>query len=127
MKYIYNGQELDVDKKIADYLEEDRKREQAEQRSDRRHLTNYEITENTYDELVDKQSGDFTDEIVKADLEALLHEAINTLTPVQKRRIALCFFDDMNYAQIAGVEGISEKNVRKSIQAALEKLKNFLE
>ena len=56
-----------------------------------------------------------------------LQEAINnTLTPVQKRRIIMYFFDGLTYREIAEAEGASAMSIYESIQAAQEKLKNFL-
>ena len=37
---IYNGAQVSVPKEVADFLEQDRKREQAQERQDARHLSN---------------------------------------------------------------------------------------
>jgi len=48
----YNGQEIKVDRQIADYLESERKREQAEARRDRRHLSDKDIDHNDLDDFI---------------------------------------------------------------------------
>ena len=40
---IYNGEPVLVSREVADYLEEERKRDQAETRQDRRHLSKSEF------------------------------------------------------------------------------------
>ena len=40
---IYNGEQISVSREVADYLEEERKREEAEERQDRRHLSKSEF------------------------------------------------------------------------------------
>ena len=37
---VYNGEQVSVPKEVADFLEQDRKREQAQERQDARHLSN---------------------------------------------------------------------------------------
>lgn len=49
------------------------------------------------------------------------------LTEVQRRRFILHFFQGLSTRQIGRMEGISHKNVLKSIQLAKEKLKKFFE
>ena len=40
---IYNGEQVSVPKEVADFLEQDRKREQAQERQDARHLSKNEF------------------------------------------------------------------------------------
>ena len=35
----YNGEQVSVPKEVADFLEQDRKREQAQEKQDKRHLS----------------------------------------------------------------------------------------
>ncbi|SFO03677.1 Sigma-70, region 4 [Pseudobutyrivibrio sp. UC1225] len=52
-------------------------------------------------------------------------EKLDSLTAVQRRRIRLYFFEGLTFREIAEIEGVSQKNVFKSVKAALEKIKNF--
>ena len=40
---VYNGEQVSVPKEVADFLEQDRKREQAQERQDARHLSKSEF------------------------------------------------------------------------------------
>lgn len=66
------------------------------------------------------------DAINKYDLE-LLRESIDSLTAVQQRRIKLYFFEGLTFREIAAREGVSTKNVYKSVQEAMKKIKKFWE
>ncbi len=66
------------------------------------------------------------DEVIENIDNEKLYEAINKLSEVQKRRIKMYFFEDLNYTQIARIESCDESSVRESIHSALKKLKNLL-
>ena len=55
-----------------------------------------------------------------------LKEAINSLPIVQKRRIKMYYFDDLNLEQIAKIENCSFQAISKSINAALQNLSKNL-
>ena len=40
---VYNGEQVSVSKEVADFLEQDRKREQAQEKQDARHLSKSEF------------------------------------------------------------------------------------
>ena len=40
---IYSGQQISVPREVADFLEQDRKREQAQDKQDQRHLSKSEF------------------------------------------------------------------------------------
>ena len=40
---VYNGEQVSVPKEVADFLEQDRKRQQAQDKQDARHLSKSEI------------------------------------------------------------------------------------
>ncbi len=70
---------------------------------------------------------DSVEETVQRRMEAQeLHEAIARLPEVQRRRLVLYYFASFTYEQIAAMEGCTHPAVRKSIVAALQKLKDFL-
>ena len=57
----------------------------------------------------------------------LLRKAIVSLTQVQRRRLKLYFFNGLTIREIAKLEGVSHKNVLKSLSEAIRKIKNFKE
>lgn len=67
------------------------------------------------------------EEIVQRRIDAQeLHDAIARLPEVQRRRLVLYYFGSFTYEQIADMEGCTHPAVRKSILAALQKLKKIL-
>ena len=54
-----------------------------------------------------------------------LYLAINKLSDIQKRRIKMYYFEDMNLREIAEKEGCSIMSVKESIESGIKKLKNF--
>lgn len=80
-----------------------------------------EFTEIHYPELVtDRMEEDVS-------LKMLLEQAMEQLTEVQRRRIKMRYFEGLTYAQIAKLEQATDPAVLKSVNAALEKMKKFLE
>ena len=55
-----------------------------------------------------------------------LRQAISKLPEKQHRRLVLYYFGDFTYEQIAEMEGCTVMPVKRSIDAAIENLKNFL-
>ena len=123
----YNGQEIQVDQSIADYLETERKRAQAEKKRDARHLSDKEIGRNDIDDFLSDKPDDFVDRMICESEEACLQQALESLTETQRRRVRMYFFDVFTYRQIAEFENANEKSIRESIGAAIKKLKSFFE
>lgn len=80
-----------------------------------------EYTELLYPELVSDRMEE------EVSLQILLKQAMGQLTEAQRRRIKLRYFEGLTYAQIAKLEQASDPAVLKSVTAALEKMKKFLE
>lgn len=55
-----------------------------------------------------------------------LHQAIAKLPEKQRRRLVLYYFGEFTYEQIAEMEGCTIMPVKRSIDAAIENLKKFL-
>ena len=67
------------------------------------------------------------EETVSRRVEAeALHKAIALLPEIQRHRLVLYYFGDFTYRQIAKMEGCTISPVKRSIDAAIEKLKNIL-
>ena len=67
------------------------------------------------------------EETVSRRVEAeALHKAIALLPEIQRHRLVLYYFGDFTYQQIAEMEGCTISPVKRSIDAAIEKLKNIL-
>ncbi len=56
-----------------------------------------------------------------------LYEAIAKLPDTQRRRLTLYYFEGFTYQQIADMEGCTTSPIKRSIDAAIVKLKNILQ
>ena len=64
-------------------------------------------------------------DILKAEDDERLHNAIVKLEPRQQKLIRQVFFEERGYTDIARAEGLDESAVRHATTRALKKLKNF--
>lgn len=56
---------------------------------------------------------------------AAIRKSIESLTEVQCRRLKLYFYNGLTVREIAELEGVSHKNVLKSLNEAIRKIKKF--
>ena len=89
----------------------------------------YERTEQTEASLNKRavKPQESVEEIVSQRIEVdRLHQAIAQLPEKQRRRLVLYYFGEFTYEQIADMEGCTISPVKRSIEKAIENLKNFL-
>ena len=55
-----------------------------------------------------------------------LRKAINKLSEVQKRRIKMYYFENMNVEEIALIENTTHQAVSKSIRKGIEEIKKII-
>lgn len=91
-----------------------------------RHIEHFDLCEEAINKrAVNKQKS--IEENVEELLEhEKLKEAINKLSPIQKRRLKMYYFEDMTLDEIALVEKCSHQAVSKSIKKSIEELKKIL-
>lgn len=91
-----------------------------------RHYEQSEQTEETINRRA-IQPQEPVEEVVSRQIEIeSLHRAIARLPEIQRRRLVLYYFGELTYAQIARLEGCTVMPVKRSIDTAIEKLKNLL-
>lgn len=64
--------------------------------------------------------------LVRKEAVRTLYHLMNELSPAQKGRIQLHFWEQKSYSEIARLEGVDESAVRHSIQRGLKQLKKGL-
>ena len=90
------------------------------------HYEHSELTETSLNARAVEQT-DAVEEIAMQHIQnERLHKAISMLPDKQRSRLILYFFGELTYAQIAEMEGCTIMPVKRSIDAAIEKLKKFL-
>ena len=119
--------EVDVSKEVYEYLEQDRKRQQAQDRSDRRHLSKGTFEQDCIDS---QRVPIYTDEtylevIHKIELEKL-QSALQMLSSDEQALIELYYYEDWSMEQIGQYFGISRMAVSKRHNRVIKKLKELM-
>jgi DNA-directed RNA polymerase specialized sigma subunit, sigma24 homolog len=117
---------VEVSTAVRDLLEQTDRQIRSQGRKDRRYLDKREYIDGLTDTTIVCPDEDIADLVCRLDSYERLHEAIETLSEVQRRRIMLYYFDDLSYRQIAVPEGVSSASVAESIIGTVKKLKKQL-
>ena len=117
---VYNGEQVSVPKEVADFLEQDRKREQAQERQDARHLSKSEF------ETVPSGSDCVRRPVEDAALRNLqlenLRKAIAELDVQGQNLLSLRYSGELTMEEIGQIYGISKMAVSKRLKKLHEKL-----
>ena len=117
---IYNGEQVSVPKEVADFLEQDRKREQAQEKQDKRHLSKSEFE--TVLSGSDCVRRPMEDEVLwNLQLETL-RKAIAELDVQGQNLLSLRYSDALTMDEIGQIYGISKMAVSKRLKKLHEKL-----
>ena len=117
---IYNGEQVSVPKEVADFLEQDRKRQQAQDKQDARHLSKSEF------ETVPSGSDCVRRPVEDAALRDLrlenLRKAIAELDVQGQNLLSLRYSGELTLEEIGQIYGISRMAVSKRLKKLHEKL-----
>ena len=117
---VYNGEQVSVSREVADFLEQDRKREQAQDKQDARHLSKSEF------ETVLSGSDCVRRPVEDAALRNLqlenLRKAIAELDAQGQNLLSLRYSDVLTMEEIGQIYGISKMAVSKRLKKLHEKL-----
>ena len=117
---VYNGEQVSVPREVADFLEQDRKREQAQDKQDTRHLSKSEF------ETVLSGSDCVRRPVEDAALRNLqldnLRKAIAELDVQGQNLLSLRYSDVLTMEEIGQIYGISKMAVSKRLKKLHEKL-----
>lgn len=91
-----------------------------------KHIEHSEVWEVALNDRALIQSESVEDIVLKNILKEKLHRAIRTLPLIQRRRLILYFYEGLTYEKIAEKEGCSKMSVKRSVDAAIGKLKKIL-
>ena len=119
---VYNGEQVSVPKEVADFLEQDRKREQAQEKQDARHLSKSEF------ETVPSGSDCVKRPVEDAVLRNLrlenLRGAIAELDVQGQNLLSLRYSDVLTMEEIGQIYGISRMAVSKRLKKLHKKLES---
>ena len=117
---VYNGEQVSVPREVADFLEQDRKREQAQEKQDARHLSKSEF------ETVPFGSDCVRRPVEDAALRNLqlenLRKAIAELDAQGQNLLSLRYSGELTMEEIGQIYGISKMAVSKRLKKLHEKL-----
>ena len=91
-----------------------------------RHIEQSEVWETTLNVRAVEKPESIEEVVLKKIQIEALHTAMETLPEMQRRRMQLYYFEGMTYEQIAKKEGCTKMPVKRSIEAAIERLKKEL-
>ena len=119
---VYNGEQVSVPKEVADFLEQDRKREQAQEKQDARHLSKSEF------ETVPSGSDCVRRPVEDAVLRNLrlenLRGAIAELDVQGQNLLSLRYSGELTMEEIGQIYGISKMAVSKRLKTLHKKLES---
>ena len=118
---VYNGEQVSVPREVADFLEQDRKREQAQEKQDARHLSKSEF------ETVLSGSDCVKRPVEDAVLRNLrlenLRGAIAELDMQGQNLLSLRYSGELTLEEIGQIYGISRMAVSKRLKKLHEQLR----
>lgn len=122
-----NGQgvphEFEISKTLYDAFNEFELRDISYLHKWDKYIEHSEVWESTLNRRALQQPDSVEEIVFKNMLIEKLHKGISNLSEIQKRRVRLYFFEGLTYEQIAIREGCTKMPVKRSIDAAIEKLK----
>ena len=117
---IYNGEQVSVPKEVADFLEQDRKRQQAKDKQDTRHLSKSEFE--TVPSGLDCVRRPVEDAVLRNLRLENLRGAITELDVQGQNLLSLRYGDALTMDEIGQIYGISKMAVSKRLKKLHEKL-----
>lgn len=118
---VYCGETVSVPKEVADFLEQDQKREQAQTRQDIRHLSRSEFE--TVPSGWRGARRPVEDEVLRNLRLENLQKAMNQLDQNYQCLLSLRYDDELTMEEIGKVYGISKMAVSKRLRKLHEKLR----
>ena len=127
MDYVsieYNGKQLSVPKEVADFLSQDRKRQQAQERQDRRHLSKSDFET----VLSWHTTCDSTEDLVLRNLRLEnLRKAVAALSDEERQLISLRYDQELTMEAMGKILGVSKMAVSKRLKKLHNQLKGSVQ
>ena len=119
---FYNGEQVSVPKEVAEFMEQDRKRAQAQDRQDKRHLSRSEF------ETVPSSHVPAGRPVERSVLHTLqlenLRNAVAELSDSEQELISLRYDGELTMEEIGQLFGVSKMAVSKRLKKLHAKLRS---
>ncbi len=119
---FYNGEQVSVPKEVAEFLEQDRKRAQAQARQDKRHLSRSEFETVPSSHVPARRPGERS-VFHTLQLENL-RNAIAELSDSEQELISLRYDGELTMEEIGKLFGVSKMTVSKRLKKLHAKLRS---
>ena len=117
----YSGQQVSVPKEVADFLEQDRKREQAQEKRDQRHLSRSEFETVLF--CSDCVRRPVEDAVLRNLQLETLWKAVEELGEQDRDLIQLRYGRGLTMEEIGTIYGVSKAAVSKRLKKLHEQLR----
>ena len=124
---LYGNSKISVSYEVAEFLESDRKRQEAEKRSDRRHISKSD-SETVLANVPSTSQPDSTlDAVIRNLTLQKLQDVIAKLSDSERDLIMMYFFPEYTMEQIGQKFGISKMAVSKRLKKLLNRMRESME
>ena len=118
---FYSGQQVSVPKEVADFLEQDRKREQAQKKRDERHLSKSEFETVLF--CSDCVRRPVEDTVLRNLRLECLRKAVDGLGDQGRDLVELRYGQGLTMEEIGTIYGVSKAAVSKRLKKLHEQLR----
>ena len=122
MVIMYEGEPISVPKEVAEFLEQDRKREQAEAKRDQRHLSKGDL-----ETVLSPKSYCLysLDDLAIRNLRLEnLRKAVACLGESTQELLRLRYYEELSLEKIGAIRGVSKMAFSKQLKKAHEELRS---
>ena len=123
----YEGNEVEVSVEVAEFLENDRKRKAAEERSDRRHLVYYDIDSLAVTGHLIEFSNPTLNAVLKKLSNEKLYNVLSLLDTEDLKIVLLYYFWDCTQEEIANRLSYSKMAISKRLRKLLGVMRELME
>ena len=124
---LYGNSKISVSYEVAEFLESDRKRQEAEKRSDRRHISKSDSETVLANVPSTSQSDPTLDAVIRNLTLQKLQDVIAKLSDSERDLIMMYFFQEYTMEQIGQKFGISKMAVSKRLKKLLNRMRESME
>ena len=124
---VNNNQiEIEVDKEVFDAFERFELEDLSYSNEVTNHYEHSDLLESTLIRRSNENNESLEDTVIERMRIDNIHSALSSLTPKQRRRVFMYYFEGMNYQEIAQREGCKHQSVCDSIAQSIKRIKKEL-
>lgn len=124
---LYGNSKISVSYEVAEFLESDRKRQKAQKRSDRRHISKSDSETVLANVPSTSQPDPTLDAVIRNLTLQKLQDVIAKLSDSERDLIMMYFFQEYTMEQIGQKFGISKMAVSKRLKKLLNRMRESME